>query len=692
MAKQIVNAAPMVIDYGTQDLSKRQVPRDPIAIPQHLPKYYTFAEKGPTGPQLVTGVDLTNIYGDETFNQLGKYCTHSTPFILGTNSLGNSIMLERLIPDDAGPEATLIAWLDVLPTTVDLYERNPDGSVKTDPATGDPIVVGVTAGYKVKWVVTNYTTKEQVANFGQLTQTTGDQTDTDLGVQSIRYPIFEFKASSVGARGNMTGLRLWAPNAQSSSMPTSMMATEKAYPYFIQMIERSDALSTPTVTPTIYAEQNVMFTLKPDVIDPVTTQRIGAEDIIIQSYESLSDPRYAQIFGAYDTLKVYDANIDTLVGLFQAAEIPFINEFSDFTADPADRHLFNIVSGSSSLNVPYNSFIFTDAENGTRFSNTTNVYSAGSSDGTMTNEVFDGLVSTAVQAYADELNPVQELAVNVESCMYDSGFSVNTKKDLIKMISIRKDTYVVLGCYEAGGRTLGAAEEQSLAISLRTALQMYPESDYFGTPVMRGMIIGRSAVIRNSQYTDRLPLTYEVMMKCAKRAGAGNGRWTNGANFDGAPGSILDYMTDVSITWVPASVRNRNWDVGLNWVQAYDRSSFFFPALKTVYDDDTSVLNSLSTMMAICQLNKVAHAAWREFSGVAHLTDAQLTQRVNDYVTNATQNIFDGQFVIKPDFQITDRDALRGFSGTLPIQIYANNMFSVMTTYVQAFRMDSLGT
>lgn len=219
---------------------------------------------------------------------------------------------------------------------------------------------------------------------------------------------------------------------------------------------------------------------------------------------------------------------------------------------------------------------------------------------------------------------------------------------------------------------------------------MYPESDYFGTPVMRGMIVGRCGKLRNSQYSGYLPLSLEIAIKSAKYMGAGNGAWTNGNHFDGAPGSVLDYMTDISITWVPASVRNRNWDVGLNWVQSYDRRSYFFPALKTVYDDDTSVLNSYFTALAIGQLNKVAHAAWREFSGVSHLTNAQLVERINAFVIARTQKRFDERFVIVPDAFHTDDDLVRGFSFTLPIKIYAASMKTVMTSYVQAYRISDL--
>lgn len=60
---------------------------------------------------------------------------------------------------------------------------------------------------------------------------------------------------------------------------------------------------------------------------------------------------------------------------------------------------------------------------------------------------------------------------------------------------------MVLGTHTVGDRELTASEEHSLAIALRTRLQMYPESDYFGTPVLRGMIVGRSGKLRNSQFT-----------------------------------------------------------------------------------------------------------------------------------------------------------------------------------------------
>jgi hypothetical protein len=322
----------------------------------------------------------------------------------------------------------------------------------------------------------------------------------------------------------------------------------------------------------------------------------------------------------------------------------------------------------------------------------TNIMAAGSSDGTMSELLFNGLVQNAVAAYIDPNNPVMDIAVNVESILYDSGFNLQTKQALCNFVGVRKDTFVVLSTFDISQPVLTQAEEMSVAITLRTRLQMFPESDYFGTPVMRGMIMGYSGILLNSTYTGPLPLTAEVAIKASRYMGAGNGIWKSGYNFDGAPGSVLDYMVNPSISWLPATVRNKAWSAGLNWVQSFDRSSVFFPALKTVYDDDTSVLNSFFTAMAVAQLNKVAHAAWRQFSGVSHLTNVQLASKVNDFVNANTQGRFDNRFVIIPAAFFTDQDVANGFSWTLPIKLYASNMETVMTTYVQAYRMSDLTT
>lgn len=686
--KTIVNGAPGVVDYGVQDLSTRPYSRAPEELPQHLPKYFIFAQKGPSSEELLAGNDRLLMYGEETFAERSKYFNHQTMHSNGVNAEGNSAMYVRLIPTDAGPKPTIRLFMDVLPTQVDLYERNADGSIKTDVA-GDPIVTGQGAGYRVKFVASHFATVAEAEDFGSANILPGDQVDTNTGTQSQRYPILEAEHSFIGENGNLSGMRLWAQNVDNvTQMPAKLMAREKAYPYMLAIVRKSLKTGSAIVQETVFGEQAIAVTFKPEVIDPLTTKRLYIGERFVDDYQSLTDPRYARKFGEFGRVKVYQDNIDLLLEMFHAAEVPYLTDESDFTDDVEDMHLFNFVTGTDSNNVPYHSYIFTDNDNSIRFSQSTNVFAGGGSDGTMTHESHAALVSDYMQRYRDPNDELNDIAYHVESHIYDTGFPLETKYDLISFIANRKDTFVVLTPSEWGQRALTASEEYSVAAALQSRLALHPESTYFNTPVYRGVIQGSAGRIRASQYTERFPLTYELGIKSAKYMGAGNGIWKNGSNFDGYPGSIIEDQFDLTIPWTPDDVRNRNWDVGLNWVQRYDRTSFFFPAVKTVYDDDTSVLTSYVTACAILTLNKIAHKAQRTFSGVSGLSAAQFSQRVNDYISEQVRGKFDDRFIIRPLCHFTSLDEVRNYSWTLPIEIFAPGMKTVMTTYTVARRIE----
>lgn len=689
MAGYIINAAPMVIELGTQDLSTRQVPRQPEAIPQHCPKFYLFTRKGPLTPQLVVGSERINMFGAESFDERGKYATHATVFANQIDAQGNACMIQRVVPDDVGPLANLVLWADVLKTKVDLYKRDTFGQIVTD-ASGQPIIIGQGDGLKVKWVMSSVTDPNTIAS---LTTKPGTQVDPKTSTQSTQYPMLAFVAMHLGEYSNNCGIRIWPLDTRYvTSPPSTVMSANKAFPYYFQMIRRTDPTSSPTIVQTTMGDQYVLFTLKQNTTDPTTDARLFLGEVAVESYNNTNDPLYPPVYSDIGRIYLFNDQIEYVQKLFHEKESAFIDSYSDFTSDPGDAWLMNIFTGMTSSGTPYHSIHFVDDASAIRFSQYTNLYMSGGSDGTMNDTVFAKLVEREMDRYLDPADPVQDNAINVESIFYDSGFPLSTKYKLCNFIGQRKDTFVVLSTHDVNNPVYEPSREYSIAIALRTRLQMFPESDYFGTPVMRGMVVGRHGKLRNSTYLKRVPLSIEVAIKSAQYMGAGNGRWKNGFNFDGAPGSVINYVYDISITWVPTTVRNKNWDAGLNFALAFDRRSFFFPALKTVYTNDTSVLNSYFTAMAICQLNKVAHKAWRDFSGVSYLTNAQLEDRINNFIIANTKDRFDNRFVIVPDAHHTDMDVLRGYSVTIPIKIYAANMKTVATHYVQAYRISDLST
>lgn len=692
---RIVNGAPMTVLLGIDDQSTRQVTAVGEELPQHLPKVYIYAKKGPTTPQLVVGASRSLMFGEETFDELSKYANHQTVLSNIINAEGNAQMIQRVEPTDANPPASLRLSLDVLPMAVPEYERNTDGSFKLN-AQGQKIATGATVpGFKVKWVADAVEVgTDGESTFGKGARKAGNMVDATTSTQSQRYPIKDIVAPYFGEDGNNYGIRFYAPTTQSNtSIDPTLLEDAKvmAYPFRMSCMYKATPQSTPKFVFTQYAEQYVDVCLKSGVINKRTGKQASVEDIFIQSYQDLEHPSNPPMYGPFGDVHVYQNNIEELLDLFYAAEKNLTTTGSDFTGAVGEEYRFNLLSGTTSSGVPYHSYqIEYNEADAVRLSESTTIFARGGSDGTMDNQKFDLLVADAVKEYANPLSPLQDTATYPESIIYDSGFSLDTKYALGSFLSIRKDTAVAVGTYTVGDPMLTPSEDTSLAIALRTRFQMYPESSYFGTPVTRAIIIGRSGKLLSSQTKYRLPLTLELAKKSAKYMGAGDGNWKSGQAFDAHPGSLVTMFGELSSIFTPASVRNKDWDACLNYPLPYSRRSAFFPALKTVYSDDTSVLNSYFTMMACCTLQKIGEQAWRKYSGSSNLTNAQLSEEVVKFVNENVNGKFDGRFVIVPEVYFTEADLQRGYSWGLRIKLYAPNMKTVMTLSVQTYRLDDL--
>lgn len=692
----MVNAAPMVVDQGTNDLSTRVVPQVPLELPQHLPLIYLFAAKGKVGRTYVDfdTTSLTQLYGDDTFDVNKKYYTHQTPFVQAIAGAGNNLVVHRLVAPDAKDVANLALYLDVLPTQVPLHVKGSDGSVVLD-ENGDPVVVkdgdgnNVTvAGYSVAWVV-----DKTVANVGEyqrgaLVQRNGIQVDGTT--QSTQYPIFEFAAADQGEDGNKLAIKLYpALTSDIIPFPTATLTEGKMYPYVFGMSRISDPLTGKT-SPVLnsFGAQSSNFVVKAKGTDPASGAVIDLNKVTKDQYIELNAEQATGLGVAY----VYQNNLDTVLELLYNAEKNISDEHRDSLINNTETnyHALNILTFTSSNGSPYQAIRLVDMAGTTRITRNTNLFMSGSSDGTLSETLLDALVAADLENYNSGLHEYNDLVMHPESIIYDSGFGLTTKKVFPKFISRRKDTFVVLSTYAHNAPALTLENQYSVAVALKSMLELYPESATFGTPVMRGLVIGGSGELIDSLYTKRVPLTYELAYKAARYMGAKNGAWKNGFLFDRAPGSVITELKNLDITWVPASTRNTLWSVGLNFALNYQVRTQFFPALQTVYENDTSVLNSFFTAVAISYLNKVEHAAWREFTGVMSLTDAQLEEQVNEFVAGLVKDKFDGLFVIVPDATVTELDALRGYSWTLNVKIYANNSKTVMTTSVSAYRRSDL--
>ena len=691
---QIVNAAPMSIMLGISDKSTRALTIEAEALPSHLAKVIVFAKWGPTEDQLVGGNGFSQTYHVDSLDQRKKWANHATEMLSSFFGAGSVAVTKRVVPDDAPPPSTLRVYADFLPVQQQTYVRNSDGSIKTD-STGAPVPAsGKIPGFLVKFVQEQIPTVDGESEFGLGVQKAGDLADEVSETQSVRLPLWDAEVPFQGSHGDNQGMRMWAPTLLSQNPLDTRLLTsvdQMAYPIRMACVRRVDANSTGDIVTTEDGEQYIDACLKPGAIHPSTTQELYAGDVFIDAYQTIDDPVALPFWGPFGKFHLYDDNILNLLTQLYEAEKDRLPEFSDFKGVDGEQYRFNLLGCCTSGGVPYESVqLVTGTANSVRLTEASTLYASGGGDGTMNNTTFAALVSKEMTRYSDPNDEMTDMALHPEKIFYDSGFPLATKYDLFNFIGYRKDTFVGIATYEVGTPRLTASAESALGVALRTRAQNYPDSEYFGTPVVRAAIFSRHGKKLNTQYKGDLPLIHEWASKAAQYMGASTGIWNSTYNFDSGENAKITMFTDINVKFTPGSVRNKDWSNGLNWVEAFQRKTTYFPASKTVYDNDTSVLTSIFTALICGQVQAIGNQVRKEFSGSSKLSDLELIDKINKRVVELSEGRFDGRVTIIPKAYITVADAARGYSWTLPIEVYAANMKTVGTISVESYREEDL--
>lgn len=691
---QIDTATPGVTNLGIRDKSFRALPQTPLNLPQHLPVHHILASKGKVGSNFLNLASQTPeaVYGSETFRNGSIFHNASTEFLRRSISKGNNCIVRRLIPSDINDVSNVVLYLDVLPVDVPLYEKEDDGSLKLD-AGGNPVPVKDGAGdktvpgFSVFWVVDFEENKygdyaPGVAGVRQGVQTAG-------GEESKQYPIFEFAAQDVGSAGNLLAVRIWASlRSDLETFPNHYIEDAGVFPMnfgLLEMIDPTKGTTNDKLTP--FGALSAQMAVKEGAINPLTDGLIDFDTIVDSSFITTDSPVGTGLGHAH----VYYKNLKELTAKFRVAEIAAQDDHTDVELLQEDGEgVFNFVSFVNSNGSPYQAVKLVDGDGSIRLTKNTHIYLKGGTDGTITDDLFDALVRQDVENYSNPLHPYQDIVLHPESIIYDVGYSLDTKKALCKFIALRKDTFVVFSTFIEGKR-LPIEEQYSLGVSIKAMLDLYPESSYFATAAVRAMIIAGSGRIVGSGYLDRVPLSFEVLSKSAGFMGASDGRWVEGKLFDRAPESVITGMKDIDIDFIPAITAKNFWVSGINFPANYKVDQKFFPALKTVYDNDTSVLTSYFNASAAAYLSKIGHHAWREYSGTISLTNTEFERDVNTFISNLTTNRFNNIITVVPECKITEHDAIRGFSWTLVVKMYANNSRTVQTLNIDAYRASDLG-
>ena len=124
--------------------------------------------------------------------------------------------------------------------------------------------------------------------------------------------------------------------------------------------------------------------------------------------------------------------------------------------------------------IPYQCARFVSGSDAVRFTENTNHWLDGASDGTMTNEEFARLVAQEMDRWGDPDDEYQDFIQYPCSYFWDSGFPLETKYKIAKFIAHRKNTNVSLATYIDGERPLTTSEEFSRHIAIIENVRILP--------------------------------------------------------------------------------------------------------------------------------------------------------------------------------------------------------------------------
>jgi hypothetical protein len=692
----LTNSHPRFIFGGINDQSRGTIPLEAETFAQHLPLVRIFAQDGPSetfyiGPNSGSFAD---IYGSDTLNRRSKYFNTQSLLVEQLLEQGNGLFVKRLIPDDAEAPARLILAMDIveddIPRTIGSLDGfdyptgeapNPDGYVVNE--NGD---IETVPGYRARLVLIEDTETE----VGGQSVVDGAFVSERDGTQSTLYPLFELPTRFVGEGGQLKGIRLWAPTTNDAiPFDESVAEAFKTRVYRIQMVKRSADGGSPVTVRTRSGEEYVDVTFTPGAYSPSTDREYYIGDTLIDAYEddgitTGTAPRFAP----FSDIHVYQDNITAIQEMIYAQELHALvnpaaaayleaaSQIDIFTGREADgdQHVALHLEGPMS--------------GGLRLSSDTVLYASGGSDGTISLEEYERLVTRENVNFGELDDQYENLAMFPFSVIYDTGLSMAGKRNMMRVLGRRQDVRCVFTTYvEADGRAPTASEELSRCQALMADLRAFPESILYGTGVCRAEIILQTGRLANGNYLKPVPQVIDYATRWADFAGAATGIMRAGRDIDKAGNKRVTAVRDLNVTFFNTRMQSELWNNGGTYSLTYDRRSQYYPAIQSVYTDKTSVLVSPITVHICCDIIRLMRLVHAEFSGDSTLTAGQLIERCEDMTQELVNGRYNDRVNITPEFYYTEGDIERGYSWHGRVRVEANNVRTVMVFDLETQRM-----
>ena len=720
-----VKPYPHIEMQGIDDQSAQQIPYEPERLPQHLPAVFLHTELSEE-VTIASGSYLTAKYGTEMFNPLSPFYNHQSVLAqLFANASNQMMVVPIKLPDSK--KANVRISVEAIPLTVE------ENGVRRHAIRfiwhTDEIPEGQ---YGQAMILSNYragTTTSVVGNkrLGVLV----DETGVEYQTPSTLFPLFDLQVEARGSFGNRIGFIIDAPNSRDPQPTDANLANRlQSFIYRLSFVQRARTGITYNYLRTNTGMISADFVLKPNTVDSRTNLEMFFADVMNRSYTTVTDPSVPPLLAPFNKPIIYNSNIETVHGLIAGDQTVVASKLTgngtkEFIikgvySDPEEAikkaYTINIVTGKDYGNNPYPNLVMTDSFmfDGISFGKESTIFARGGSDGfpmtqagsvdtLKTLQLYDEQVRNWCDSF-DEYNPLFDMAKYPFSTVWDSGFSIDTKKGLVKVMGSHKRIWVGLATqsvadYADEAKTrfdwmLPNTIEQDTAIGtlLNAVMHLYPESELFGTSTCRGIIVERCGDLKSGLYKGKLPLSLSVAFKIARYCGAGDGYWKPQFAIDSEKGKVDDLFKNVNYTYAPSTEYERAWAEGMIWVQTFDRESNYFPAFQTVYNDSSSILDSLLVIVAACYATRIGDRVHRQVGGNGGFGKLKFLEESDNKLSKELENRFDGRVYFVPESYYTEQDKTRGYTWTTRLHMYADPMNLVNTFSIVAHRRAEEGT
>ena len=633
--------------------------RTPLVTEQlslHRPMMLGLAEKGPVGVPVYGPYEtLKTLFGAGTFDEFSKFYKHSSLFL--TKALTKQPCFFVRLADATAKAATMVLECSIYNVGVVQYQKDVNGFRLVDTNTGDFIPVDnggsplVEPGITVKWSVRPLGATETMTGITQSSSTIPDPFGgADLTVTT--FPIMAFTASSPGAWGNVTGIKLSWDDASDAATATDM----ESLIFKAELVTVPWGVDSPQTIRNKYLETATEFTFKENTVDTDTMRRYAFGEILVNEYNEDEIPF---------THHVYAANVSAIGASAIAVEDTVIfPELLDEAGNPAP-FMVNLITGKT-LDGHYYDHIAVDFYSVGAVMLDADIiqYMSGGDDGNTDDATYEGLTRTWLSGsvYPEIVDSARYPITHI----YDSGYEIETKEALIDFLGLRDDVKLSLSTQSVYEEANDKEMDQSTGSYLRARVLLHIESILFGTEACRATIYQQCGKLTEfSNYTNLVPATIDAMQK--------KGTWHNATYIKGKPKGLPNSAVTIikDVNWFPVQdeFKQLSWDNALNYMQFYDRTSVHYPDVISVYAYKTSLLSDDLFVDYMVYLKHLVRQEWAKFVGL----DDPITELFGKITASLTRTIYDtfGSY-IRAEVEVyqTDLDAELGYALTVKIAVY----------------------